>query len=136
MTSLVMPSPWSLSTSSDTIFDVGAVPPQLLPSIPPARPATNVPWPRPSPGEFCVSEVRFTCLTTRPPNSVFDASMPESTIAIAGACGAGVAFLPGFCQKPVTPVMYGQYAPSYGHAVVSVVVVVVVVVLLPPPPLP
>src|SRR5438034_4787114 len=104
MTSLVIPLPWSSNTSSDTILDVGEDPPQF-PTMPAANPATNVPWPRPSPAEFGVSDVRFTPLITRPPKRVFAASTPESTIAIAGACGAGAALAPGFCQKPVTPVI-------------------------------
>src|SRR2546425_12363647 len=107
MTSLVIALPWSFITSRETIFEVGEDPPQL-PIIPAARPATNVPWPRPSPFAFGVSDVSESCLTTRPPNIGLAASTPESTIAIAGACGAGAALGPGFCQKPVTPVMYGQ----------------------------
>src|SRR6266542_688164 len=114
MTSLVSPWPLSFNTSSETSFEVGDAPPQF-PLMPAARPATNVPWPRPSPAAFGVSEVSDTSLTTRPPKNELPASMPESTRAIAGACGAGVALAPGFCQKPVTPVMYGQLIPSYGQ---------------------
>src|SRR5215217_4323768 len=48
------------------------------------RLATNVPCPRPSPGEFGDSDVSDTCSTTRPPKSGRSASMPESTTAMAG----------------------------------------------------
>src|SRR2546429_4536312 len=122
MTSLVIALPWSFITSRETIFEVGEEPPQLL-IMPAARPATKVPCPRPSPFAFGVSDVSVTCFTTRPPNIGLAASTPESTIAIAGAFGAGAALAPGFCQKPVTPVTYGQYTPSNGHEVQVDVVV-------------
>src|SRR5919198_3913292 len=49
-------------------------------------PATNVPCPRPSPGEFGVRVVKFTCVSTRPPKSATCvASTPESTTAMVGA---------------------------------------------------
>jgi hypothetical protein len=48
-------------------------------------------------------------LTTRPLKNAFDASTPESTIAIAGACGGGAAFFEGFGQNDVTPERYGQW---------------------------
>src|SRR6266511_4507459 len=103
MTSLVMPLPLSFKTSSETILDVGDAPPQLE-IMPAASPATNVPCPRPSPAEFDESDVSVTSFTTRPPKRGFAESTPESITAIAGACGGGVDFAPGFGQKPVTPV--------------------------------
>jgi hypothetical protein len=55
-------------------------------------PATNVPWPRPSPGEFGRRPVIVTCLTTRPPKSVRVLWTPLSTIAIAGGLRLESAF--------------------------------------------
>src|SRR5215510_1690866 len=56
-------------------------------------PATNVPCPRPSPGELFGSVDRFTCWITRPPKSAtLDASTPESTIAIVGAAKSDCVF--------------------------------------------
>src|SRR5438105_15728417 len=74
-------------TSSETRFALGAAPvyPDALPA---AMPATKVPWPRPSPGELPGRVVSVTCFTTRPPKSARDASIPESTIAIAGGFGS------------------------------------------------
>src|SRR6476659_7669595 len=62
---------------------VGAAP-ACLAAAPAARPATKVPWPRPSPAELPASEVMFTCARTRPAKSLLFASMPESTKAIDG----------------------------------------------------
>ena len=57
--------------------------------------ATNVPWPRPSPGELFGSVLRLTDATRRLPKSA-RLSTPESTIAIAGvlACDCGSLTLP------------------------------------------
>src|SRR6266576_2225087 len=76
-------------TSSETIFALGA-PPAAPTADPAAIPATNVPCPRPSPGEFGVVLARFTWAATRLPQSKSArfASIPESTTAIVGACGA------------------------------------------------
>src|SRR5947208_11483369 len=70
-------------TSIGRIRAFGAAP--ACPAAEPAAmPATNVPWPRPSPGEFGVAVLRLTLATTRPLTSGLDESTPESTIAIAG----------------------------------------------------
>ena len=100
MTSLVFAIPWSSITSSETIFAVGAAPPRP-PMAPAAIPATNVPWPRPSPDELPGSEVRLTLAAMRPANSGRDASMPESTTAIVAA-GAEVYL--------VTPATKGHFS--------------------------
>ena len=55
---------------------------------PAAMPATMVPWPRPSPGDSLLELESLTDATILfPKSSRF--SMPESMIAIPGACGAG-----------------------------------------------
>jgi hypothetical protein len=75
--------PWSSITSSETIPAVGDAP--AWPGEEPAAiPATIVPCPRPSPGELPGRVVRFTSARTRLPKSFREASMPESTNAIAG----------------------------------------------------
>ena len=59
-------------------------------------PATIVPCPSASPVAPSVqSEHMFTLATSRPPKSA-RAWTPESTIAIAGACGAGPVISPVF----------------------------------------
>ena len=77
--------PLSSMTSSETRFAAGAAPayPGALPA---AMPATNVPWPRPSPGEFGWSCVITCSPITREPlsKSARFLSIPESTIAIVG----------------------------------------------------
>src|SRR2546423_7625527 len=65
-------------------------------------PATNVPCPYPSPGEFGARVVRLTWPTTRLPKSDRPASMPESTIAIVAASGADLV------QSTGAPVAHGQ----------------------------
>ena len=52
-------------------------------------PATNVPWPKPSPEEFVPVLVRSTRASTREPKSERYFWMPESTIAMVGAFDAG-----------------------------------------------
>src|SRR5919197_1315247 len=71
--------------------------------------ATNVPWPRPSPGELGVSDVSVSWCTTRPPKSIRPAWIPESTIAIVGtatlvfalAQAAGAPATEGHCWSAV-----------------------------------
>src|SRR3954464_7530795 len=59
MMSLVRPMPESSITSIETRFAVGAAP--AYPGADPAAtPATNVPWPRPSPAELFGSVDRLT----------------------------------------------------------------------------
>src|SRR5207249_2558016 len=65
-------------------------------------PATNVPCPRPSPGELPGSVLRLTFATMRPANSGRLASMPESTTAIVAAGAAGVAPEAQYLKTPVT----------------------------------
>src|SRR6266550_3350396 len=64
-------------------------------------PATNVPWPRPSPAELPDNEVRLTSAAIRPANSGRLASMPESTTAIVAA---------GALLYLFTPVTYGHFS--------------------------
>ena len=106
MTSLVFAMPWSSITSRDTSFALGAAP-LLPPMLAAAIPATKVPCPRPSPGEFPDSELRLTLATMRPANSGRVVSMPESTIAIVAAGAAG--FTP-LAQYFWTPVTYGHFS--------------------------
>lgn len=87
MTSLVRAMPVSSMTSIETSFAASAAPAKPT-AAPAATPATNVPWPRPSPGELLASELRLTSATMRPAKSSRSASMPESTIAIAGMLAA------------------------------------------------
>src|SRR5919204_3171853 len=77
--------------------------------------ATNVPWPRPSPGAFGVSFVSVSCAITRLPKSGRDESMPESTTAIVGDCAASV---DSSCHRPSTRAAYGQscWLESFGGA--------------------
>ena len=102
ITSLVRAMPWSSITSSETIPAVGAAP-ACSAALPAARPATKVPWPRPSPREFPGREVMFTCARTRPAKSPLPASIPESTNAIEGAPVAG---------EPADAVVGGQEGPQ------------------------
>jgi hypothetical protein len=75
-------------TSIESRFAFGVVP--EYPDAPSAAmPATNVPWPYPSPGEFGPRLARFTCASTREPKSARVAWMPESTIAIVGELAVG-----------------------------------------------
>ena len=112
MTSLVRAIPWSSITSSETIFAPGAAP--VWPARSPAAiPATNVPWPRPSPGELPGSVVRLTSAAIRPANSGRVASMPESTTAIVAAGAPGFAPL---AQYFCTPVTYGHFSFAGGGA--------------------
>src|SRR5919197_2876530 len=91
-------------TRIDTIGAAGAAP--ASPGAEPAAiPATNVPWPRPSPFAVGVSELRFTCVRTRVPKSARVVSTPESTIAIAGPC-AVEGTVEG--QSDAAPDSYGQ----------------------------
>src|SRR5438093_13622353 len=64
-------------------------------------PATNVPCPRPSPGELPGSVLRLTFATMRPANSGRLASMPESTTAIVAAGAAAVAPEAQYLNTPV-----------------------------------
>ena len=93
MTSLVSAMPWSSMTSIETSFAVGAAP-DFPGKLAAAIPATNVPCPRPSPGELPGSELRLTLATTRPANSGREASMPESTTAIVAAGAPPYLFTP------------------------------------------
>src|SRR5262245_53673043 len=106
ITSLVRAVPVSSITSSETIFAFGAAP--VTPEAEPAAiPATKVPCPRPSPGEFGVMLARLTCAATRAPPSKSErlASMPESMTAMVGACGAGFDDEP---HRYAFPEAYGQ----------------------------
>src|SRR5437764_140031 len=102
-------------TSIGRIRAFGAAP--ACPGVEPAAMlATNVPWPRPSPGEFGVRLVRVTCGSTRPPpsKSARVASIPESTIAIVPVAGPGLAGVP---QSFATPDSYGHISFEYGATV-------------------
>src|ERR671925_201539 len=103
MTSLVIARPWLSMTRIDTMGALGPAP-EGRGAAPPATPATNVPWPRPSPNAVGVSELRLTWASTRFPKSGRVVSMPESTIAIAGPCG----FDEGAGQRAASPDSYGQ----------------------------
>ena len=65
--------------------------------------ATNVPWPRPSPGELFGSDVMVTSARMREPKSDRPFSMPESTIAIVGALAEA-----GASQRELRPATWGQ----------------------------
>ena len=70
-------------------------------------PATKVPWPSPSPGEFGVSDVMIPRYTSRSPSPAAHASTPESTTAIAGAdVSTVVAAADG--QSRSAPRLYGH----------------------------
>src|SRR6266511_4242423 len=103
ITSLVSATPESSITSIGRILALGAAAVRPKPE-PAAIPATRVPWPRPSPGEFGVRLVNVTWGRTREPESKSArfASIPESTIAIVGACGAAA------LQSHAFPDVYGQ----------------------------
>src|SRR2546423_15150856 len=77
-------------------------------------PATNVPWPRPSPGELLGSELRFTLASTRLPKSARPGSMPESTTAIVGTLPAYWLSVPHSCPNAAS---YGQSWPETGRLV-------------------
>ena len=83
MTSLTRPEPESSRTSSERTFARGSAP--VNPLFPPAaRPATSVPWPKPSPFALAeVPEVKSICLVRRGPKSLRPWT-PESTTAIVG----------------------------------------------------
>src|SRR6478672_6597735 len=70
-------------------------------------PATNVPWPRPSPGESFGSVENLTFARTRFPKSARPDWIPESTIAIVGTD-------PGFGASQ--PLQYFATPVSYGHS--------------------
>src|SRR5581483_5710005 len=75
--------PASSSTSTETRRAAGAAP-AYPGAAPAATPATQVPWPSPSPGEFGAAVAKEVLATTRPARSGRVASMPESTTAIVG----------------------------------------------------
>src|SRR4051812_16843551 len=79
--------------------------------------ATNVPWPRPSPGELFGSELRFTEASRRPSKSG-RFSTPESTIAIVGIRPAMAGSRP-LAQLASTPEALTQLWPfdHFGAAV-------------------
>src|SRR5919106_2173887 len=133
MTSLITALPLSSTTSSETRFDVGDAPAKP-PINPAARPATNVPWPYPSPLEFGPAETNDAWWTRRLPVKVCAGSTPESTIAIAGACGTGVEFfLVELGMNGALPTSCGQAMPCQKMQVEGSHVVLL---LLPPPPEP
>ena len=72
-----------------------------------AIPATNVPWPRPSPAELFGSELRLMEAITREPKSSERESIPLSTTAIAG-CLSSVCNDSSLVQLPEAPATYGQ----------------------------
>src|SRR5689334_12369026 len=91
-------------------------------------PATNVPWPRPSPDELFGSVLRLTDASSREPKSA-RFSTPESTIAIVGRFAAMVAFWSP-SQLFETPLSYGQSWFDVHFALPLVVAVVLEVVEL------
>src|SRR5438105_1269539 len=95
MTSLSSDSPCAFAVRIETIGAFGAPPLYRAPE-PAATPATIVPWPSSSPDAVSGhSEHMLTLATNRVPKSD-RACTPESTIAIAGACGAGPVISPVF----------------------------------------
>ena len=86
MTSLIRELPVRSDVRSETIGALRAIPPYA--PAPAASPATIVPWP--SSSWLTAVPLKSTLLTTRAPKSrSLEESTPLSTIAIAGAWGAG-----------------------------------------------